>query len=79
MFFLEEKPGEQQAQRRNFLNSIKIPMVFPKKQKSEDKSGNQSTQAGLASMETLGDDDKTADKKDDMQEVKLDTDVNNYI
>lgn len=76
----DEEKGEQPP-RRNFINSIRIPLVsmLPKKQKSEDKSGNQSTQAGLASMETLGDDDKTADKKDDMQEVKLDGDVSLFF
>lgn len=65
-------------EKKTFLDTIKLPLVsvLPKKKK-DDTLGQQSGQAGLASMETL-DDKGTEDKNgDDLKNVPLDdkTDV----
>ncbi|KAK5643593.1 hypothetical protein RI129_007438 [Pyrocoelia pectoralis] len=60
--------------KKKLLNTIRLPLVsvFPRKKK-DDQISNQSTKAGLASIETLDETDKSADKKDeDLKNVCLD-------
>lgn len=72
----EDKSGEP-SQKKRLIDTIRLPLVsvFPRRQKTEDKSAA-TTQAGLASMETLGDDidkgEKTEEKE--MKNIKLDND-----
>lgn len=69
-------------EKKTFLDTIKLPLVsvLPKKKKDETL-GQQSGQAGLASMETL--DDKGADDRNggDLKNVPLDdkTDVEQQV
>lgn len=79
--FVGDKTTEPK-EKKKFLDTIKLPLVsvLPKKKK-DDTLGQQSGQAGLASMETL-DDKSTEDKNgDDLKNVPLDdkTDIEQQI
>lgn len=69
-------------EKKTFLDTIKLPLVsvLPKR-KNDENIGQQSSQAGLASMETL--DDKGGEDKngDDLKNVPLDdkTDVEQQV
>lgn len=60
-------------ERKRLLDTIRLPLVsvFPRKRKVVIEEGLES-QAGLASMETLGDNDKSADKGEELQQIPLD-------
>lgn len=66
-----DKTGEVK-ERKKLLDTIRLPLVsiFPKK-RTDSNLGNQSAQAGLASMETL--EDKSTDEKntDELKNVPL--------
>lgn len=72
-----DKPHDPQ-QRKSLIDTIRIPLVsvFPRKSKQDQSLVSQTGAAGLASMETLDDTDKSADHKneDDLKNVKLDDD-----
>ncbi|KAF2880218.1 hypothetical protein ILUMI_25954 [Ignelater luminosus] len=70
----DEKPAEPKEKKR-LLDTIRLPLVsvFPRKKKEEQNLGTQTAVAGLASMETLDENDKSADKKEgEMKNVCLD-------
>lgn len=72
--FVTEKPAEPKEKKR-LLDTIRLPLVsvFPRKKKEEQNLGTQTAVAGLASMETLDENDKSADKKEgEMKNVCLD-------
>lgn len=68
------KSGGDPKERKRLLDTIRLPLVsvFPRKRKVVVEEGLES-QAGLASMETLGDNDKSADKGgEEMKQIPLD-------
>lgn len=76
IFIVVEKSAEPKE--RKSLLSLKIPSIslpgFPNRKKDQNLS-SQSGVAGLASMETLDENDKSADKKEDeMKNVSLEID-----
>ncbi|KAB0799565.1 hypothetical protein PPYR_07445 [Photinus pyralis] len=77
---INEDEGEktpEPKEKKKLLNTIRLPLVsvFPRKKK-EDQISNQSAKAGLASIETLDETDKSADRKeDDLKNVCLDVNI----
>ncbi|KAI4462555.1 carboxylesterase [Holotrichia oblita] len=63
--------GSEPKEKKKFVDSICLPLVsvFPKKKKDEQNLETQT--AGLASVETLDDNDKSADKNDDSKNRTL--------
>lgn len=63
--------GSEAKEKKKFVDSICLPLVsvFPKKKKDEQNLENQA--AGLASVETLEDNDKSADKNDDVKNISI--------
>lgn len=62
-------------EKRKLMDAIRLPLVSIRKRKKESETGleAQAATAGLASSETLDDNDKTADKKGgEMKNVPLD-------
>lgn len=70
-----EKQNEQERkERRKLLDTIRLPLVsvFPRKKKSDQPLDSQA-QAGLASVETLDENDRSADgKSTEMKTIPLD-------
>lgn len=80
MNIIADKPVDPSQQRKSLIDTIRIPLVSVFPRKSKQDLAAQGGAAGLASMETLDDTDKSADKnEDDMKNVKLDSDVRYYI
>lgn len=66
--------GGEKSGNCKFINAIRLPLVSVKKKKTENLE-NQAATPGLASSETLDDNDKTADKEKGMKNVPLDVSI----
>ncbi|KAF5284564.1 hypothetical protein FQR65_LT02390 [Abscondita terminalis] len=74
----DEDKTTDSKEKKSLLNAIRLPIVsavFPRKKKDDQNLSDQ-TKAGLASMETLDETDRSADKKEeDLKNVCLDINV----
>lgn len=67
----EPKEPPRPSAGRNFVDNFRKTLVSVLPNRNKDNT-NMENKAGLASMETLDDNDKTADKGDDMKNISLD-------
>lgn len=61
-----------QKEKKRLLDTIRLPLVSVCPRKVKDGDQKLESQAGLASIETLGDNDKTADKGEELKQIPLD-------
>lgn len=54
------------------MDTIRLPLVSVCPRKKKEGEQGLESQAGLASMETLGDNDKSADKGEELKQIPLD-------